>query len=108
VPCSASVCQDGKVILANRAMAEMFGCASAEELVGRPAKDFVHPEDRTLADEWQRTLLSGVNTGKSLEPLSVRFLDKDGRTVPVEIVGSLVEWDGLPAVQVIVSPAQDF
>ncbi|UCG41768.1 MAG: PAS domain S-box protein [candidate division WOR-3 bacterium] len=103
-PCSASVHQDGKVILANRAMAEMLGFSSVAELVGWPSRDFVHPEDRTTVDEWQQTLLSGGNTGKSLEPLRVRFLSKEGRAVPVEVVGSVVEWSGRPAVQIIVSP----
>ncbi len=106
MPYGAVVYQDGKVILANRAAAEMLGFAAVEGLVGRLAKDFVCPDDRPLADERHQRILSGTGTDKPFEPLRVRLLNRDGTTVLVEVVSSRVQWGGRPAVQDIIRPTQ--
>ena len=54
---------------------------SAEELLGRPTTDIVHPDDTERAIEGWLALRSGVSTGR----MRVRYRHADGRYVWVEV-----------------------
>ena len=49
--------QNGEVIVANRALAEMLG-ESCESLVGRDVSDFTHPDDVRVSEEWGQSALN--------------------------------------------------
>jgi len=64
----------GIITLANRRMAEMFGC-SLEQLTGSAYTDHIHPEQRTSGDDRMRALIAGQIESVALER---RYLRQDG------------------------------
>ena len=88
--------RDGGWLYINPRMARMFGYASAEECMARcRVSDLVAPECRALVAESLRRRLSG-----EIPRISYGFtgLRKDGERIEVEVFGSSLEYDGLPAV----------
>jgi len=72
--------QDGRLKYANAAMAELLGCAP-EELCNVSPLDFIHPDDRALAQENMRRRLAGEAETSKYE---VRYVRKDGNVSYVE------------------------
>jgi PAS domain S-box-containing protein len=70
-----TVSDDGKVTFVNGRMARLLGYA-AEEMLGRPLLDFIHPEGRAGATAWLRHSRQGYE-----EHGDVRFRRKDGKSV---------------------------
>jgi PAS domain S-box-containing protein len=82
----------------NSALLRVLGYAEASELLGRPVLSCIHPDDHLLADEsmQRRDNRSGPET------LELRFLAKDGSTVPLELpAASKLLYRDQPAVLVI-------
>jgi len=100
-PDGIAVYQNGVVVLANRASAELLGYGDAAELVGRRASSLVCPDDLPRVEERGELLRT---LGAASRPLMVRFLNRKGGTVPAEVVGAITTWHGKPAVQVMVRP----
>ncbi|MGC9347790.1 MAG: PAS domain S-box protein [Anaerolineae bacterium] len=90
--------RDGRIVLANRAAARVFGAESPDELVGRAVLDLAHPNYRaTHASRLRRLLL-----GESIPPLETRLPQPDGRPpVDVELRTVLIEDHGGPTVLVV-------
>lgn len=86
--------QHGRFVYVNGCMAEVFGYRE-EEMVGRPAEDFVVPEDRAL-------VIANVQKRESGEVQSIRYavrgLRKDGRKINLEVLGTRTIYNGQPAV----------
>ena len=84
----------GKLIMANQRNAELHGCESVEELLGRDTFEFVAPEDRQRAMEnARRTLETG-----SVRNVEYNMLRKDGSRYFAELSASLIrDADGEPA-----------
>ena len=85
---------DGRIIRANRAIAELFG-RSPEDAVGRAIRDFTHPDDRESSAAHLRRLATGEIDQYRMEK---RYLRPDGRVVWAELSVSLVrDAEGCPA-----------
>lgn len=79
---------DGRIVEANRAMAEMLGLASAAELAGTELAQWLHPDERRLLAD----LLAEVEMHGARE---VRFLTKTRETLPLELAPpSALQLDG--------------
>jgi len=90
---------NGRLAYANPAAARLLGVPSAADLIGRRVLDFVHPEYRALvASRVGQARTAGVLPEP---PVVERLVAFDGRDLYVEITGSLIEFDGQPAVQVM-------
>ena len=81
----------GKVVLANRAAAAMFGFGSPEELVGLDPLDYIPAEDKGR--------IAGIMAGYFVEgdlqkTMDVRALAKDGREMWVTALGVRTEHEG--------------
>jgi PAS domain S-box-containing protein len=87
----------GRMVLANAAAAQLMGASSPDELVGKMVWDFVHPDDRKLIRQRGRRLAKGKVT---LPPAELRFVRLDGGEVVVESIARKVTFEGRPAVQV--------
>ena len=88
----------GKFVFANPAAALVFGASSPKDLIGKDVLERTHPEDRPMAGQRIAQAYGGVAT-----PLrEMRFLRLDGSTVDIEVMGAKVEFDGTPAIQVVV------
>jgi len=72
------VLRDGRIVEANRTMAEMLGVASAAEFAETELKQWLHPDERRLLAD----LLAGVALRGARE---VRFLTKARETLPLEM-----------------------
>ncbi len=94
-----SIQVQGKIVFVNAAGAKMLGAATAEQLVGRPIVEFVHPDYRDVAVE-------RVQAGTTLEsvvcPSQETWLRLDGTAIAVKVVAMPVVFEDQPAVQLMV------
>ncbi len=88
----------GRVVYVNPAGVRGFGACSAEQLVGRPITDFVHPD---WIDSMLTRILALSEEGDSSPASEAVLLRLDGSPLEVEAVSVLTTWDGEPAYQVI-------
>ncbi|MDX2168212.1 MAG: PAS domain S-box protein [Deltaproteobacteria bacterium] len=75
---------DGTVRYNTPAVQAVLGYG-ADELIGRNAFDFVHPDDR---DEVVRRFGAALATPGTAVPVTFRFRHRDGGWVPLEAIGS--------------------
>jgi PAS domain S-box-containing protein len=88
------VIQDGLFRFVNPRGAEILGYG-VEEMVGRSPLEFMAPEDApVLARNIQRRLAGDT----ALQNYRLRATRKDGRTVFLELLGALINYEGRPAV----------
>ena len=91
-------CQ-GKLVYINRAAIDLVGASSAEELIGRPVMDIIHPDSRELVKERMHQAVTG---GKPLSLVREKFMRLDGTPLDVEVTAMPMIFQGQPAAQVIV------
>ena len=90
------IIRDGNWVYINPRMADMFGYASAEACMAAcRVSDVIAPESRALVAENLRRRLKG-----EIDRINYGFtaLRKDGSRFDVEVYGSLIEYEGRPAV----------
>jgi len=83
------IVSNGKVVLANHALAEDWG-GSEEEIIGRDISDFIHPEDRAMVAEQHSKRIANDDVAV----YSARFVDKHGKVHWVEISGCRITYKG--------------
>jgi len=88
--------RDFKLLFANDGAAKMLGYERAEDLFEIDSLGVFFPSDqRNRTWEFQKTRLAG---GHAPERYETQMLRRDGIPIWVEIMASLVEWDGIPAI----------
>ncbi|WP_050750613.1 sensor histidine kinase [Paramagnetospirillum magneticum] len=92
---------DRRFIRINSRFAEMLGCAP-QELIGRSASDFTHPDDRKLGLDGIDHIIQGTRESNSIEK---RYLRKDGTIVWANLTVSALRRDG--QVEYIIGVAED-
>ncbi|MGA2024676.1 MAG: EAL domain-containing protein [Steroidobacteraceae bacterium] len=97
--------QEGILVDANAAWLELFGFAEASGLIGQPVMDLFEESTHLPL----KTALSACLQGRwSDHTLKAGALLSDGTVVPLELVLALGEFDGDPAVRLIVpAPKRD-
>lgn len=89
--------QDGKLRLVNPAAVEMFGASSANDLIGKPILDLVHPDFHNLVIERVKdATLNGI-VGTRIEE---KYIKLDGVVFDVEAQSQPIVLHGRPAVVV--------
>ena len=99
-----AVHSEGKIVFMNDAGVRMLGAARAEDVVGKPVLDFVHPDSRVVVRERMRAMLE---RGEAVPLISERFLRADGAPFNVEVAATPVRYHDQPAVQVWVRDITD-
>jgi len=99
LPDAVAVHQDGRIRMVNQVGVRMLGYESPEEVIGRPALDFVHPDNHAVVRERIRAQLE---RGNRVPPLEERFLRKDGSVIPVEVTAAPFMLGGRPASLVVI------
>ncbi|MDP1982024.1 MAG: EAL domain-containing protein [Sulfuritalea sp.] len=87
----------GKIIYVNPAAIAMLGAKSAEELIGKPILDLVHPDYHQIVLERVKTAADRDGAAPMLEE---KFLKLDGTLIDVEVKNTSINFDGEPAIQV--------
>ena len=97
-PDAICVHEAGRVVYLNPAGVRWIAAQSADQLIGCPITDFVHPDSVP-------TMLARLGTlrqyGDASEPAEAQLLRFDGRTLDVEVISILTTWEGRPAHQVL-------
>lgn len=91
--------RDFYVIFANPAALKLFGTTDETQLLCKNLLDCVHPDDRELARQRVRYLLT---TGTTTPYIEQRWMDLNGNVLEVEVAGRACEWQGQPVIQMIV------
>lgn len=92
------IMQDGRIVFANRAMAEMLGY-TPEDLKTRSHKgidEIVHPDDREMVWSRYEARIAGDPVPASYE---FRLIRRDGTLCWVAMSASRIEFEGRPATQ---------
>ena len=88
-----------EVRFVNRAVVEIFGYESEDEMLGRPFSDF-------LPSEWQQVLMDRARARQAGEEVpseyELRALRKDGTTFDAGVSVGTIDYQGRPAVQAII------
>ncbi len=82
----------------NSAAVELFGAASAAEVVGKTVRDLIHPDYLPVVEYQIETVL---RYNESFHAADRKLLRLDGGTIDVEAAGSLIMFDNRPALQVV-------
>lgn len=84
---------NGAHVYANQRAGEITGY-SAAELLKTSISDLVHPDEKKPMMERYQKRLAGEPVSLHYETLIIR---KDKKTVPIELTGTKIVWDGQPA-----------
>jgi PAS domain S-box-containing protein len=88
----------GRIRFINPAGASLLGAATAEELLGRPIMEFVHPDFHGVVAERVRKM---EETGEGAYLLEEKIVRLDGAVVDVEIAGAAISYRGERAIQLV-------
>lgn len=94
---------DNRLTYVNPAAVEMFGAASAGDLIGRDVMDFVHPDDHDRAAGHRASLREGAIISQS----DVRRLRLDGCPFESQARATAINWDGQDGFLVIARDVTD-
>ncbi len=89
------IVQDGRISYANRAVVDMAGVASADDLIDTSLETYVHPTD---LPQVRARVEEVLRTGQAHPPVELRLLRADGSTLLVEMISLMTEWEGRPAL----------
>ena len=89
------VIQEQRFTYVNRRMAEIFGYATPEDIVGLQFEDLVAPVDRGTVRANVAARLSGSATSLAY---SFQGLRRDGGVISVGVHGTVASYDGRPAI----------
>lgn len=96
-PEAINVLCDGKFVYVNPAAIEMYGATSAQDLLGQPSGDRVHPDDLPGAQVRMNRLTADHVNAPMVE---MRFLKLDGTAIVVQAQAKAIDYEGAPAVHV--------
>jgi diguanylate cyclase (GGDEF)-like protein/PAS domain S-box-containing protein len=89
--------RQGKIVYVNPAAVAMLGAKSAQDLIGKPILDLVHPDYHRIVVERVEKASSQDGAAPMMEE---KFLRLDGTVIDVEVRNTAINFDGEPAVQV--------
>lgn len=99
-PVGIAVHSEGKIVFTNAAGARLLGADSGAQLAGRPIASLIHPAGLLAAQTRIQQMLAGE---PGLYPVEDTYLKLDGTPVNVEVMATALQYQGLPAVQLIVT-----
>jgi PAS domain S-box-containing protein len=86
----------GKVLYVNPAAIKMFGAKAAQDLIGMPILNLIHPSfHQIVLDRIKKNTADGIDTPLIEE----KFVRLDGSTFAGEITGTAIIFNGEPAIQ---------
>ncbi len=113
LPVGVLVSQAGgsrKVFLVNERLAQLYGCQSVEELLGKKETSFIHPDDREHVNAYAAEMLRRhlANQDQQQKPLYYRIITPQGEIRHLYSIGKFMEDEKLGTlVYVVVYPQDD-
>ena len=97
LPEAINVHRDGHLIYVNPAAVRMFGAKSAQDLIGKPILELVHPDYREATLARARNI---IENGLGSTRAELKYLKLDGTVIDVEVQGIQIFFDGKPSALV--------
>jgi PAS domain S-box-containing protein len=97
-PDAIAVERNGEILFVNSTAVRLAGTEKAEDLIGRPIIDFLHPDYREQAQEQLATIR---RERVPLPPTEKKILRLDGGLLDVEVTGMPIMFEGGPAIQLV-------
>ncbi len=97
-PDAILVHQHGEVLFANAAALRLLGAIHPNQVVGQPVFQLVAPE---YLDVVRTRVQHALLTHADLPPLEEELVRLDGTRVHVEVAGSVIAYNGQPAIQLV-------
>jgi len=82
---------DGVIKLANPALASMLGVERPDELIGQPVWQYIAPQDREMAQAYQKARREGRPAPSNFE---LHLLKRDHTVIALECMASSIAWQG--------------
>ncbi len=98
-PETIAVHGDGRFVYVNDAGVKLFGARSADDLIGRPILDIVHPDFR---ERVRSRVRHNLEDGRQSQLNEQKLLRLDGSEIDAEVTGIPTTYRGRPAVQIVV------
>jgi len=98
-PDAIAIYVEGIITFVNNECLHLMGAQNADELIGKPVMQFVHPDFRTMVSERVNEIDS---TGMVLPVIEEKFLRLDGSVVEVEVKAVPFTFEKKQAVQLII------
>ncbi len=96
-PEGINVHRKGKLVYVNASAIRMLGAQRADQLIGRPILDIIHP---TFHHLMQTKIKSIHDVEVHNETYDIQFLKIDGTPIDVVAQGALIDFDGAPSIYV--------
>lgn len=103
-PNAVVIHRGGVIISANPLAQALLGASSAEEVIGHPILQFIHPADHAVALE---RVAAMQKSGEGLPATEERFVTLDGRVLYGEVAASPIRYRGEQAFLVVVRDITD-
>ncbi|NPD48119.1 PAS domain S-box protein, partial [Lentimicrobium sp. S6] len=87
-----------EILHINNSGLKLVGATSLDEVVGKSAIDFIHPDDRAIGLENMKKLFSREESKVAMEQ---RFIRLDGKVIDVEGMGVPINYGEEPMIQII-------
>ncbi len=97
-PDAILVHSNGAIVYANEAAVRLVGEQSRDDMIGKPALHYLHPD---CVDTVEKRIRILTEERRDAPRLNEKFVRVDGTVVDVEVAGLAFEYEGRPAVQVI-------
>jgi PAS domain S-box-containing protein len=95
MPDAVFVHRHGLLVYMSPSARRMLGYGPEDDVVGKPAIEIVHPDERAMVFE---RVMGMVKSGKGVAPLEERLLRRDGSVVIAEVAALNSVFDGEAAV----------
>jgi len=94
---SINILRNGVFIYLNPRAIQLYGATTAQDLLGQPARDRIHPEDRPMA-EMRLHQLTRLQVNAPIAEM--KFLKVDGSVIYVQAQATWIDYEGAPAIHV--------
>ena len=89
---------EGKIVYINQVGIGLLGAKDAEEILGKPVMDFVHPDYRAVVKKRIKQTQRDSKIGPAIYE---KFLRLDGKSIDVEVTAIPITFEEKPATQVV-------
>ena len=88
---------EGEIAFINEASLKMIGEANKSDLIGKSILDYVHPAFKNSVEE----CIQDMKIGFKAPLMEQQIITSDGSVIDVEITGFGIEFEGKPAIQLM-------